>query len=605
MVTDHAQHPRGVSKRIWVTAVLAVLLTGAGGAVAALVSSELWFGGRSPASTSHGPDTRDGATAHPSPSGARAGVHTYAGSLTVPLPEDLDPLPAVSPACRAAADRALTPAGVRAENALPGTGTWQPSLDRRAHWPVQIYLDSGSTSCGGRVGVHLGGHGGVVRLRAYRVGWYGSSGARLVWQSQPIVAPTREVETDPAASSGSDRRITLDWPVTASLTIPPSWTPGFYLIAAVPEGATSGQVAPLVVRADAAASPLLFLAGDTTWQAYNGMGGASQYGGRHADEETEFDDRAYTVAVNRPLIGTGLQQLATMDLPLVRYLARHGLPVGFTTTTEADAHPSTLLNHNGLIVPGHSEYWTTRLYDGVEAARNAGVNIAFLGGNQVYWHLRIERDLAGRAVTQTVYRQAALDPLAASDPLAATVRWTDPPLRRDQSQLTGSRFSGVSVYGPSRVMHADSWLLRGTGLTEGAVIARMAGNEVNSARPGAPTAADPPNVDVVLQGMFSGRGTFNSPTFTTSYYSVPSGAGVFDAGTTYWACHVDNTCPDQPIGPATLRVVDRITLNVAQAFAQPRAGATYPSLSRPAVSATELKTLFGTAPIAGRIAPGN
>ncbi|MFN8080766.1 MAG: DUF6605 domain-containing protein [Kineosporiaceae bacterium] len=600
MPTDRAERPRGVSKRFWITAAIGVLLTGAGGVAAALVPNEFSAG------TSHATPSSTGTTgatgqATISPDD---GVHTYADSLTVPMPADLDPLPAVSPACRAAADRALTPAGVRAENALPGTGAWQPSLDRRAHWPVQIYLDSSSTTCGARVGVHLGGHGGGVRLRAYRVGWYGGAGARLVWQSQPIVAPTREVGASPEATAGAAHSITLDWPATASLTIPPSWTPGFYLIAAVPDGAASGQVAPLVVRADAAASPLLFLAGDTTWQAYNGMGGASQYGGR-GDEVTEFDERAYTVAVTRPLIGTGLQQLATMDLPLVRYLARHGLPVTYTTTTEADAHPSTLLRPNGLIVPGHSEYWTTRLYDGVEAARNAGVNIAFLGGNQVYWHLRIERDLDGRAVTQTVYRQAALDPLAAADPLAATVRWTDPPLRRDQSQLAGSRFSGVSVYGPSRVMHADSWLLQGTGLTEGAVIARMAGNEVNSVRPGAPTAADPPNVDVVLQGVFTGRGTFNSPTFTTSYYSAPSGAGVFDAGSTYWACHVDNTCPAQPIGPATWRVVDRITLNVVQAFAQPRAGARYPSVSHPAVPAETLKSLFGTTPIAGRIAPGS
>ncbi|MFN8080765.1 MAG: DUF6605 domain-containing protein [Kineosporiaceae bacterium] len=516
------------------------------------------------------------------------------------MPSDLLALPTVSPVCRAAAERALTPAGMRAENALPGDASWRPDVNTAAHWPVQLYLDAASTTCGTSVGVHLGGRGGGVRLLAYRVGWYGGAGARLVWQSGPISATGEPVRLRP----GIERTVALNWPVRAQLPVTPSWTPGVYLIAAVPPGSTSGAVAPLVVRSDGTHAPLLFMAADTTWQAYNPMGGASQYGGRGTTHAQEYADRAYTVSEERPLIGTGLQQLASMDLPLVRFLAQHGLATDYTTATAVDANPSTLLHHHGIVVPGHSEYWTARMYDGVEAARNAGVNIAFLGANEVYWHLRITRDAAGRALSQVVYRQATIDPLAPAQPFQATVRWADAPLRRDESQLVGARFSGVSVFGPARVMDAASWVVHGTGLTDGAVIPRWVGNEVDAVRPGTTAPAGPPGVDVVLEGAFTGRGENESPTFTTSYYSTPSGAGVFAAGTTYWACHVDDSCPLQTVGPRTQRLVDTVTLTVLQAFAQQRAGLTHPAVPHPAVSAAAVRALFGTAPIAGRHPPG-
>jgi hypothetical protein len=95
---------------------------------------------------------------------------TYAGSLHVTMPPDIVRVPAVSAPCAEMARRALPKTAVRSENALAGDPAWRAEVDPRRAWPVGIYFDDASTTCGSRVGVHLGGGGGTVTLRAYRVG---------------------------------------------------------------------------------------------------------------------------------------------------------------------------------------------------------------------------------------------------------------------------------------------------------------------------------------------------------------------------------------------------------------------------------------------------
>ena len=50
---------------------------------------------------------------------------------------------------------------------------------------------------------------------------------------------------------------------------------------------------------------------------------------------------------------------------------------------------------------GHDEYWSGPQRANVEAARDAGVNLAFFSGNEVYWKTRWESSVDG---TNTPYR---------------------------------------------------------------------------------------------------------------------------------------------------------------------------------------------------------
>ena len=50
---------------------------------------------------------------------------------------------------------------------------------------------------------------------------------------------------------------------------------------------------------------------------------------------------------------------------------------------------------------GHDEYWSGGQRANVEAARDAGVNLAFFSGNEIFWKTRWENSIDGSG---TAYR---------------------------------------------------------------------------------------------------------------------------------------------------------------------------------------------------------
>jgi hypothetical protein len=226
------------------------------------------------------------------------------------------------------------------------------------------------------------------------------------------------------------------------------------------------------------------------------------------------------------------------------------------------------------------------MYDAAVKARDAGTNFGFLGANEIYWQGRIERDPDGRANALTVYRLAALDLPARSDPAKTTVQWRAPPLLRDPAALVGVGMSVVGARGPYVVNTTPAWLFAGTNLRKGSVLRLAIGNEADAQQP--PGGSSPANLQVVLRGVAMVPGRTKPSLITAGYYDARSGAGVFAAGTTYWVCNLDSSCPLGPTPRATSLAIQRITLNLITAFAVPRAGRINPSVGTPYVSPVEL-----------------
>ena len=67
------------------------------------------------------------------------------------------------------------------------------------------------------------------------------------------------------------------------------------------------------------------------------------------------------------------------EYPLVRWLERNGYDVSYTTDVDSDRRPQELLIHKLFVSSGHDEYWSSAQRANVEAARDAGVNLAFFG----------------------------------------------------------------------------------------------------------------------------------------------------------------------------------------------------------------------------------
>ena len=484
--------------------------------------------------------------------------------------------------------RTVRPTGWLArENQRPGAVDWTVPVVRPQG--VLGYTDEPSAVCGDVVRVHLAGPAGTVRLLAYRLGWYRGDGARLVYESAPVRVVPRTV-TRP-------RRLPFtvlpSWPVSLSIPIDTGWPPGVYLLVPQPAAGPAGQAIPLIVRDDAGREPLLIKLSVFTWGAYNSFGGYSLYHGPSfaADRQEGLDQRSREVTLRRPLAGDGYEQMVGYSLPLVQFAERVGPDVAYTTDLDVDREPSLLLRHAAVVSDGHSEYWTGRMLDAVTGARNAGVNVAFLGANDVYWRARLAAAAHGD-VRLVVYKTLTDDPVVARSPMDATVRWLQPPLNRDPSSLVGQTTTAILVRGSYVVLRDPTWLM--AGLRPGAVLRDAVGNEVDAQVVGRPY---PPSEETIAAAVLGGLHAEHLRIATMNYYSAPSGAGVFAAGTTYWVCDLNGSCPQFTTPSSTLAAVDMITTRLLRTFAQPRAGRTDPSVPSPPPMADGLLRLYPATPI--------
>src|SRR5437762_12442701 len=80
---------------------------------------------------------------------------------------------------------------------------------------------------------------------------------------------------------------------------------------------------------------------------------------------------------------------------MVRWLGRNGYDVGYFTGVDAARRGSEILNHKTYMSVGHDEYWSGEQRANVEAARDAGVNLAFFSGNEIFWKTRWEPSIDG------------------------------------------------------------------------------------------------------------------------------------------------------------------------------------------------------------------
>jgi len=158
-----------------------------------------------------------------------------------------------------------------------------------------------------------------------------------------------------------------------------------------------------VVRNDSSHSAILFQTSDETWQAYNGYGGHSVYG---PTDVFDLTSRAYKVSYNRPSdTRTFSSEAATWvfgeEYPMVRWLESNGYDVTYFTGVDAARDGALIQNHKIYLSVGHDEYWSGPQRTSVEAARDAGVNLAFFSGNEVFWKTRWENSIDG---SNTPYR---------------------------------------------------------------------------------------------------------------------------------------------------------------------------------------------------------
>jgi hypothetical protein len=456
---------------------------------------------------------------------------------------------------------------VAGENRRPGTTGWRITRLGAPH-AIEGWADHVSAASGDRVGLFVSTTAARFRVEAYRMGWYSGRGARLVWRSPQL--PGRR-QPPPARTPGTNLLVT-HWRRSLTLTVGPAWPPGDYLLKLV---ATHGQrYVPLTVRDDTSHAALLVQNGVTTWQAYNLWGGSNLYQGPHGSAAT----RSRIVSFDRPYdwSGQGAGDFLGNEYPLVRLVEALGLDVSYWTDIDLHEHPERLLAHRALVSLGHDEYWSTRMRRGVEVARDHGVNLAFLGANAVFRHIRLQPSPTGPDREEVNYKpwSAREDPAWRTDPAEVTTDWREPPLNDPESRLLGDLYECNPVHAAGVLVDPAAWLFAGTGVRAGTPLPGLVGPEYDRVQAGAPR---PAGVQLLLHSPVRCRGRASFADAT--YYTAPSGAGMFDTGTSSWVCQLDAVCAGGRRSPLTTRIVRAATVNLLGVFATGPAGQRHPSRS--------------------------
>src|SRR5690606_37935316 len=216
--------------------------------------------------------------------------------------------------------------------------------------------------------------------------WYGGDGARLIDSVQPS-ATLPQIQPECITELATEFYDCGTWGVSASWAVPSTAVSGVYF-ALLHRHDTGGESHIMfVVRDDSSASDVLFQTSDPTWHAYNTYGGSDFYQGAE-------NGRAYKISYNRPFNtrgdNDGRDFYFSSEYAQVRFMEKNGYDVSYFSGIDTDRLGSLLTNHTVFLSVGHDEYWSGAQRANIEAARDAGVHLQFLSGNEGYWRTRYE-----------------------------------------------------------------------------------------------------------------------------------------------------------------------------------------------------------------------
>jgi hypothetical protein len=443
---------------------------------------------------------------------------------------------------------------IEAENCLPGTSPSQWYIIGAGSANIQGFTTDASANAGQTVFFKISTNATSYHIDIYRIGYYGGSGARLMASILPSV-PLPQIQPPCLTDASTELTDCGNWAVSASWVVPSTAPSGVYLARLQ---LSTGEASPVffVVRNDSSHSAILVQTSDSTWQAYNDYGGSSLYTGPAG--------AAVKVSYNRPLNDPNMYTwFFSAEYPMVRWLEANGYDVSYAAGVDTDRNGALITQHKVFVSNGHDEYWSGGQRANVEAARAAGVNLAFFSGNEIFEKTRWEASIDGTNTpfrTLVCYKETGqnrrTDP---QDPPIWTGWWRDsrfsPPADggRPENALSGTIFWVDELRNDSIIVPAEDGKMRFwrntpiASLPPGQIATLPAGtlgyewdvDADNGFRPAGLFHLSSTTLTVstyLLNYNSFGTGT---ATHHLTLYRAPSGALVFGAGTVQWSWGLD------------------------------------------------------------------
>ena len=501
---------------------------------------------------------------------------------------------------------------IACENTLPGdpTSDWQVSGSGDS--TIQGFAAAMSVNPGQAISFKINTPLTRYHIDILRVGYYQGDGARKVVSG--LLPSASLPQTQPACKNDTASTGLVDcgnWAVSASWTVPSTAVSGLYLAHLKRDDTSTGNgsLIPFVVRNDTSHSDILFQTNDESWEAYNTYPstatGPSLY--QCTTNCPPVSNSSYTgaskVSYNRPWQsgaddlqnGNAASWFMYAEYPMIRFLEENGYDVSYTSGLDVSqpGYASTIEQHKIFLTSGHDEYWTGQQRANVTAARDAGVNMAFFTGNEVFWKTRLEPSIDGSNTpnrTLVAYKETHYDaPVDPQDPPTWTGSWMDPRFSppgdggQPQNALTGQLFDvnanagTVDIQVPASYSKLRFW--RNTR------VASLASGQLTTLDQGVGTLGYEWDVDAdngfrpaglldmsstTYNGaqIFTDYGSNTTPqlnataTHHLTLYRAASGALVFGAGTVQWAWGLDNGTGSGNAGGSTDLAMQQATVNL-------------------------------------------
>jgi hypothetical protein len=452
---------------------------------------------------------------------------------------------------------------VVSENSLPGDPNWQ--ITNLGAWQAMMgYAGQASVLPGEPITLYASTTAPSFVVRAFRIGYYAGDLARLVWTSSTVPGHQQQPMSTLISSTST---VSTSW--EPSLTIPTDdWPEGSYLLRMDSE---DGQrYVPVTVRSATTAGKTVIKNSTATWQAYNTWGGYNLYDGPPG--LTSYDTRSFAVSLDRPYDVNGAYYFTWHEQKLISLAEQLGMPLAYTTSMDIASDPNLLKGASALFCLGHDEYWSPPERASVTAARDAGMNIAFMGANTMFRRTRLDSTPLGQNRLVICYKTSyEQDPMYGVNNALVTSDWREPPNPDPESSLTGTLYEANPVDADFIVASPDSWVYANTGVQLGTSIPGLVGIEYDRVNPIYPVNRP---IEVLAHSPLTCGGV-NSYA-DAAYYTTTSGAGVFNSGTMRFVASMANL---NGFGEnsTTWVFATQVATNLLQAFADGPAAAKYPA----------------------------
>ncbi|HXC76943.1 MAG TPA: N,N-dimethylformamidase beta subunit family domain-containing protein, partial [Candidatus Acidoferrum sp.] len=428
------------------------------------------------------------------------------------------------------------------ENSQPGTTSWllngNVTVDE-VNQQVEGYASATSVNVGSPITFYVSVNPKqTYTIDIYRFGYYQGLGGRFMME----VANLNGVTQPSCPMDSATGMIACNWAASYTLNVPTTWVSGVFLAKLTNAQGYQNYII-FVVRNDSDHSALLYQLPFNTYQAYNAWPNDIPAGGTYPVTGKDLYDpdssttltglgtqRAVEVSYDRPYAeNSGAGPFLNWDANDVAWLEQQGYDVSYTTSVDTDLSPPSVLNHKAVISGAHDEYWSMTMFNNVSAARNSGVNLAFLGADSVSWQIRYAPNAAGVPDREIIcYKSATLDPVQNN---TITVHFDDPQVDVPEQALVGGVHGGQQLGSSSAtpvpfiVENSSNWVYTNTGASNGESIPNVVGYEIQS-------------YDSVFPSPTSAPGTYqllsNSPVINSNNAQVYQNASIYQAGSGAW-----------------------------------------------------------------------